>query len=263
MRELILRLHHYSQTLPDPEAWFEDQAARFQQPEPAAWLGWLMDELSKWRKRWLPVLLAQPAENKHAAQCAQALAGLPEKPDRARNLPPPSRPSGARTRKAQAEGAWRKPMKNIFDEADFLRSVCVAGEADPLVEDWNWCASSDAGLARFGRAIRPGFPGGQTQEGGIDFHDLEQFALRLLWKNGRPSDIAAQWRGKLRLIFVDEYQDINEPRRPLFKLWAARAPPPTVSWWAISSRAFIASASPIRAFSANTSAPGEPTPPRK
>ena len=46
----------------------------------------------------------------------------------------------------------------------------------------------------------------------LDFHDLEQFALQLLInpEDGGPSSVAREWRERLRLIFVDEYQDINE-----------------------------------------------------
>ena len=45
----------------------------------------------------------------------------------------------------------------------------------------------------------------------MDFHDLEQFALKLLWdfSAGRPTAVAESWRKKLRFVFVDEYQDIN------------------------------------------------------
>ena len=45
----------------------------------------------------------------------------------------------------------------------------------------------------------------------VDFHDLEQFALRLLWdaRTDKPTRIARQWRKQLRYVFVDEYQDIN------------------------------------------------------
>src|SRR5205814_437576 len=47
--------------------------------------------------------------------------------------------------------------------------------------------------------------------GMVDFHDLEQHALRLLWdqRTNQPTSIAAEWRKKLRFVFVDEYQDIN------------------------------------------------------
>jgi len=45
----------------------------------------------------------------------------------------------------------------------------------------------------------------------VDFHDLEQHALRLLWDpiNACPKPIAQEWRKRLRFVFVDEYQDIN------------------------------------------------------
>ena len=57
----------------------------------------------------------------------------------------------------------------------------------------------------------------KRREGGIDYHDLEQFALRLLWKTGGPRAIAEQWRHKLSLIFVDEYQDINEAQEAIIQ----------------------------------------------
>ncbi len=45
----------------------------------------------------------------------------------------------------------------------------------------------------------------------LDFHDLEQFALKLLWdfSANKPTAVAEIWREKLRFVFVDEYQDIN------------------------------------------------------
>src|SRR5208282_3535578 len=45
----------------------------------------------------------------------------------------------------------------------------------------------------------------------LDFHDLEQFALKLLWDfaANQPTSVAGRWRQKIRFVFVDEYQDIN------------------------------------------------------
>jgi ATP-dependent helicase/nuclease subunit A len=217
VRELILQLHNYSQTLRDPEAWFADQSALFQQTEPAVWLRWLMDELSNWRKTWLPVLQAQPAGNTNAAQCAQALAGLPEKPERSRFAAALEAIARADADWPEPKGRWRHPIEKMFDEADFLRSVCVAGEVDPLLEDWNWARGPMLAVLDLAGQFSRAFQEAKRREGGIDYHDLEQFALRLLWKNGRPSDVAEQWRRKLRLIFVDEYQDINEAQAAIIQ----------------------------------------------
>src|SRR5580692_10037880 len=55
------------------------------------------------------------------------------------------------------------------------------------------------------------FSARKRTDGVLDFHDLEQFAIKLLWnfEANAPSAIAERWREKLRYVFVDEYQDIN------------------------------------------------------
>ena len=56
----------------------------------------------------------------------------------------------------------------------------------------------------------------------LDFHDLEQFALELLWnrKARKPTSAAESWQKQLRLILVDEYQDINEAQDTILKALA-------------------------------------------
>src|SRR5439155_18674956 len=50
----------------------------------------------------------------------------------------------------------------------------------------------------------------QRELGVVDFHDLEQFTLRLLLDDTRKATaLAEHWRTRFKLIFVDEYQDIN------------------------------------------------------
>ena len=55
------------------------------------------------------------------------------------------------------------------------------------------------------------FAARKRDDGVLDFHDLEQHALQLLWdrETGQPTEIARHWRHQFRFIFVDEYQDIN------------------------------------------------------
>src|SRR5262249_27460104 len=41
IRNWVLRLHHYTQTLPEPSAWLQDQLKIFADPEPVVWRQWL------------------------------------------------------------------------------------------------------------------------------------------------------------------------------------------------------------------------------
>ena len=214
VRALVLRLHHYAQTLPDPAAWFETQAAQYEQAPPGPWRDWLMTELETCRHRWLPVLRAQPAENPCAQQCAAALDRLPQKP---------SRPEFAAALEAigrtaaEIKAKWRKPLETILAEARFLRSVCAAAETDPLAEDWKWSAPAMLALLDLTRQFGQAYRAAKREAGGLDFHDLEQFALQLLREreSGGPGPIAAHWRARLRLIFVDEFQDINRAQEAI------------------------------------------------
>src|SRR5208282_5636295 len=56
------------------------------------------------------------------------------------------------------------------------------------------------------------------------YHDLEQCALRLLQDGGRPSAIAEKWRQKLRLVFVDEFQDINAAQAAIIEALSRDGP---------------------------------------
>jgi ATP-dependent helicase/nuclease subunit A len=210
VRDLITRLHKYSQTLRDPSGWFAAQEAGFQPAEPEQWRAWLMAELNHWRDTWLPILQRQPTENKNAAQCAAALERLGDSASRAEFAAALAVIEESDQSWPKPKGRWRDPIKDFFDEAEFLQSVCaLAGQTDPLAEDWNWTRGSMLALLEATRRFGDTFAQAKRQGGSIDFQDLEQLTLRLLWDQDQPSAIARSWRRKLRLIFVDEFQDIN------------------------------------------------------
>ncbi len=210
LRDLIERLHDYAQTLRDPAGWFAAQEAGFRSQEPAQWRAWLMAELKSWRASWLPLLQRQPSANKNAALCADILSGLGENAARSDFATALEQIEEIDKSWPKPKAQWRDPIKDFFDEADFLLSVCaLTGEEDPLAEDWNWTRSSMLALLEATRRFGDAFAQAKRNAGAIDFQDLEQFALRLLWDKEGPSAIARQWRQKLRLIFVDEFQDIN------------------------------------------------------
>ena len=116
--------------------------------------------------------------------------------------------------------AWRKPIEDFFDEALFLGSLVEIGEEiDPLAEDWSWVRGHMATLLELTREFGSAFADSKREQGAVDFHDLEQHALRLLWDRAtkKPTAIAQHWRKQLRFVFVDEYQDINEAQDAILK----------------------------------------------
>jgi ATP-dependent helicase/nuclease subunit A len=215
LRQLILRLHHYSQARPDANAWLAEQRKKFSTAEPAEWKNLLLATIENWRDGWLPVLKSIKNENAKAAELAgilsQSTKNRPRKDvaeilrqvvaaDLTANYP-----------KGQA-GKLRPALGKIFDEARFLASITeIKNDNDPLAEDWNWVHSQMETLLLLAAEFAENFSARKRADGVLDFHDLEQFSLRLLWNfsQNQPTAIAVNWRAKLKFIFVDEYQDIN------------------------------------------------------
>jgi len=105
-----------------------------------------------------------------------------------------------------------KPLEKFFDNAAFLRSLAaVENGRDPLAEDWDWVRGHVDALLRLAQDFCARFAARKREDGVLDFQDLEQFALKLLWDftANRPTAAAGRWREKIRFVFVDEYQDIN------------------------------------------------------
>ena len=113
---------------------------------------------------------------------------------------------------AKRKTALRKPLEDFFDDATFLASLApVKNGNDPLAEDWNWVRGHMTALLRLTQNFSARFAARKRDDGVLDFHDLEQFALKLLWDFAadKPTPVAERWREKIRFVFVDEYQDIN------------------------------------------------------
>jgi ATP-dependent helicase/nuclease subunit A len=236
IRSLVLRLHHYAQTRPDADGWLAGQIGKFSASEPTDWQAWLSAAIQDWRDEWLPVLtnlgapisrsagglpkneqaeqeFGVPSNNEKAVELLGMLQSL--KRDFSRELAAEVLEqvvSSDGNWPAKRKGVLRKPLENLFDEAKFLASVApVKSGSDPLAEDWNWVRGHMTALLRLAQNFAARFATRKRDEGVLDFHDLEQFALKLLWNfaSDKPKPTAERWREKLRFIFVDEYQDIN------------------------------------------------------
>ena len=236
IRALVLRLHNYSQTRPDAAGWLAQQIQKFSAAEPADWQRWLLAAIADWRDEWRPVLQSLgapgtvPASSARGELLAGTMPGAPANNEKAAELlgifqrlkTDFTRELAAEVLEqiVSADGNWpakrktvlRKPLEDLFDEAEFLAALApVKNGNDPLAEDWTWVRGHMETLLRLAREFADKFAECKRADGVVDFHDLEQFALKLLWDfvTDKPTAVAEIWRAKLRFVFVDEYQDIN------------------------------------------------------
>jgi ATP-dependent helicase/nuclease subunit A len=228
IRQLVLQLHQHAQAQPDAAGWLARQREKFAAAEPLDWQQWLLRAIEDWRDEWLPFL--ESLANEKAAELAAILSRLGDalkKIRRDAGLDRRDACSNARQNAAKAlaeiiaaDGNWpskrrtvlRTPIKDLFEEAEFLHSLAIVKDgADPLEEDWSWTRGPMATLLQLTEELGLKLAERKQTNGVLDFQDLEQFALELLWdfSTGRPTAVAANWRAKLKFIFVDEYQDIN------------------------------------------------------
>lgn len=208
IRKLILKLHAFSQSLPDPAGWLDAQSNRYSRTAPDEWRTYFALAVSQLRTEWIERLRSVRGETAALDLSFKALQTLPDEADHASATTavnaivsadiPENWPRGSK-------GKFRDPLKGFFDEAAFLGALLPAGDTDPLAQDWNWARGSMLALLTLVREFAAEFAARKREFGGVDFTDLEQCALRLL----RDPAIAAEWQSRLAHVFVDEYQDIN------------------------------------------------------
>ncbi len=58
----------------------------------------------------------------------------------------------------------------------------------------------------------------KREKGVMDFPDAEHFLLRLLEQNGEPTPLCLSLRGKIKELYIDEYQDVSPLQDRLFAL---------------------------------------------
>ena len=212
VRRLVLRLHEYSQTLPDPEGWLRDQQDFFGSAGPAAWEQWLKSKVRDWRRAWMETLGSGEHDNQVGQACLRVLQSLPGDLSR--------EDLGVALKELESAclgcprgktGAWLGPLEEFREDIAFMMSLVPGADGDPLVEDWEWVRGPMRSLLDLCAAFGRRFAEAKRETGVVDFHDLEQHSLTLLWDraSGQPTAVADHWRRQLRYVFVDEYQDIN------------------------------------------------------
>ncbi|MGA4642960.1 UvrD-helicase domain-containing protein [Limisphaera sp. 4302-co] len=228
LRERVLEIHDYIRSLPDPDQWLAEQSSYLDDPNPTKWQEWLPEAFEFWRERWQARIEALANAGNPAARLL--LSGLPG--------PQPDRPAPA-----AGLDAWRRYTRNALrslEEGLSNRSIlkkhqeelrhCIRdlqllarwagesgtatgpqGSASALATDWQQMRVPMRALLELTRRFARALAERKRERGWLDFSDLEQFALDLLWdrEKGRPTDLAGRLRARFRWVFVDEYQDIN------------------------------------------------------
>ncbi|HXT11340.1 MAG TPA: UvrD-helicase domain-containing protein [Candidatus Angelobacter sp.] len=219
VRDLIWQLHRYSRSLAEPGAWFEKQMAMFDEAEPVQWRLWFKTGFVGWREHWMREL--QPfSDVTNVADCLKALGGVS-----ANGSLNKIGEALAKIQETYSDG-WpygkigevRKQIEDFFSDAAFLQSLLPGADGeDPLAQDWEWSRGHMLTLLKLTREFGESFDEAKREAGGVDFADLEQFALRLLWDANGPTPLAREWQARFKFVFVDEYQDINEAQDTILR----------------------------------------------
>lgn len=224
LRELILRLHQYAQSLPDADGWLAGQQALNDETQPVQWIEWLLADLPQWIAEWLPMLSAAADQAANLSICADSLHRLA---DQLKESPKSDAavlvtiadclkdayatdqewPRGKKTR-------LRPAFKRLYDDLTFLTSLLPTSNAttpQALEEDWARSRAWLSGLLQLTREFQTHYGQAKSRIEALDFQDLEQYTLKLLYDADRrqPSPTAQRIQQRFAYVFVDEYQDIN------------------------------------------------------
>jgi ATP-dependent helicase/nuclease subunit A len=222
LREFIRALHDYTQTRPNAREWLAAQAALAKNPSAAKWIEWHREAIVSWCEWWIPFLQSLPPENTNAHACARILEQA-----LACERIPVAQEILARDElecwPKKKKGAHKKPFEKLFEEAAFLATL----DSPALQQDWDWSRPGLELILRVSEQFAEKFAEAKRERSRVDFHDLEQFALALLWDEGRqcPTDLARQWRRRFKAVFVDEYQDINAAQDRIVRALSSEEPP--------------------------------------
>ena len=82
VRELVLRIHHFTQSLVDPQGWLHHHIRQTMNPSSEAWDAMLPETFLQWASQWHQALSPLKEVNPHAARCVEHLTSYLEADDR-------------------------------------------------------------------------------------------------------------------------------------------------------------------------------------
>lgn len=211
LREFLRKIHQFTQARPAPDEWFARQIAWHERESCPEWALIYQQFLDEWRSEWLPYLESLPPENENAHFCANLYK---------RQRTPGDFSLYGEIMAREDVSCWPKgkktshcaPFEKLFTEAKFLASLAPGANGEsPLVEDWTRNRKTALVVLRLAREFSRRHTAAKQEQSVLDFADLEQLSLRLLWDESTqaPTPLAREIQARFDAIFVDEYQDIN------------------------------------------------------
>ncbi len=221
-----LRIYHFIQSQPNPQAWLEEQTGAFEMSEEAF-------QKSPWMNTFMKVMAIKLEGLLHHLQKAYRCCASPGGPDMysgtieteiaslqeiigdIKNNDPV-----AFTKLQHIEFGRLKPARKVDETLKNLAQSHRNGVKDELKKmqkDWffsareNWLADIQhmkqpmAQLCRVITAFTDCYTGKKRMRNMVDFNDLEHLALEVL---AHP-EATAYYKQQFHHIFVDEYQDSN------------------------------------------------------
>ncbi|MDB6054036.1 MAG: addA, partial [Verrucomicrobiales bacterium] len=208
-KSLILKLFFYSQSQPFPEAWLKGLQENIQSLE--TWKNLLKDQWLKQREVWRD--LARRYDSPKSTDIYNALNKVQDSSDL-------SSWSAAvchldqLTKEAPTDIRVGKSYTRACQDLAFIYQL-TGSEGDDfkqLSQDYALHSQSIRAVTKICLTFHKLYQKAKREQGFLDFSDLEQYALQLLWDHDRkkPSELACELRNDFDLIFVDEFQDINK-----------------------------------------------------
>jgi len=219
VRALVVKLHLYARSLESPDRWFRSGLDAFAREDPDDWRYWLRAGVVEWAALWLPELEAAADSAENLARCCRALHAVGTPAEESGSVEGQAVAAALMEIQLADEASWpkgkktvlRKPFEKFFAEAGFLASQFESvNGVEGLAADWAAVRGPLQALLRLTAEFGETFAEAKRDSGGMDFADLEQFTLRLLWdEQGQLAAVARQCQAALAHVFVDECQDLN------------------------------------------------------
>src|SRR4051812_26827666 len=193
IRKLVRSIHVHTQTRPNPDQWFAREQRRFEIPGPKQWKIWLFEGAESLSRMWLPQIRAQAHRLPLMSSLAEAVSALAacSSEKQLRGLLDGIVDIQNGDWDGQ-KGVLTDGLKRFFVDVAFLRTVVANRNTDPLLEDWQWQAASCCTLLRLSQLFATRYEAAKRSNAVIDFNDLEQLMLRLLWQGADATAVARE-----------------------------------------------------------------------